>query len=463
MKTKFLRTVLFFLPIIVLINACKVTQPYESPVINTNNLYRDAVSTDTGSIGNLHWSQVFTDTILQRLITEGIDNNLNLQAAVTRIQQAQAYYAQSGAAFYPTLSANIQLAESKLSSQQGFGVRDAATQFQVGVSSSWEANIWGRLTSAKRASLANLLQSESYARAVQTSLVATITSYYYNLLSLDRKLAITQQTVLNWDTTVQTMRALKEAAIVTGAAVVQSEASRYAAEVTIPDLKQNIRETENALSILLARTPAGIARSKIEDQSAVALLQAGVPAQLLANRPDVQQAEYAFRSAFEQTNIARTYFYPSLIISGSTGLSGLSLRNFFSASAFFASIAAGLTEPIINGRVNRTRLAIATSQQRESLINFKNTLLNAGSEVSNAISLYQTALDKTIVRTNQLIALKKSVEYSQELLRYGSANYTEVINARQNLLTAQLSQVNDRLQQLQSIVNLYRSLGGGWR
>lgn len=463
MKTNFFRTALFFSLIIVFIDSCKVTQSYESPAINTNNLYRDAVSTDTNSTGNLHWSQVFTDTILQRLIAEGIDHNLNLQAAVTRIQQAQAYYVQSGAAFYPTLNANTQVTESKLSSLQGPGVRNAATQFQVGVSSSWEANIWGRLTNARRASLANLLQSESYARAVQTSLVANISTYYYNLLSLDRKLAITQQTVLNWDTTVQTMRALKEAAIVTGAAVVQSEASRYAAEVTIPDLKQNIRETENALSILLARTPAAIPRSKIEDQSAVVLLQTGVPAQLLANRPDVQQAEYAFRSAFEQTNIARTSFYPSLIISGSAGLSALSLRNFFSAGAIFASIAAGLTEPIINGRLNRTRLAIATSQQQESLINFQNTVLNAGGEVSNAISLYQTALDKTIVRTNQLIALKKSVEYSQELLRYGSANYTEVINARQNLLGAQLNQVNDRLQQLQSIVNLYRSLGGGWR
>jgi outer membrane protein TolC len=305
------------------------------------------------------------------------------------------------------------------------------------------------------------LQSQAASRAIQTGLVSGLASYYYNLLSLDRKLAITEQTVKNWDTTVQTMRALKEAAIVTGAAVVQSEASRYAAEVTIPDIKQNIRETENALSILLGRPPVGILRSNIDEQEILPVLQTGVPTQLLANRPDVQEAELGFRSAFEQTNVARTFFYPSLTITGSAGLSSLSLGNFFNAGSIFASIAGGLTEPIFNGRLNRTRLEVAKSQQQAALLNFQNTLLTAGQEVSDALSLYQTALDKMVVRTNQLTALGKSVEYSQELLRYGSANYTEVINARQNLLNAQLNRVNDRLQQLQAVVDLYRALGGG--
>lgn len=462
MNTKYLIHLLFVSVVALVLNACKVTAPYQAPTANTEGLFRDASTTDTNSIANLPWSQIFSDTILKRLITEGLTQNLNLQIAYTRIQQAQAYYAQSSAAYYPTLSANAQVAAAKLPTQ-GVGNRVAGTQYQLGASSSWDANIWGRLGSARRSALASLLQSEAGARAVQTQLVAGIASYYYNLLSLDAKLAITQQTVHNWDTTVQTMRALKEAAIVTGAAVVQSEASRYAAEVTIPDIKQNIRETENALSILLARPPAAIPRTNINDQGTLPYLETGVPAQLLANRPDVQEAELGFRSAFEQKNVARTYFYPSLTITASGGLSSLSLGNFLNTGSLFGNIAAGLTQPIFNGRLNRTRLEVASAQQQGALLTFQNTLLTAGQEVSDALSLYQTALDKMSVRTNQLTALQKSVEYSQELLRYGSANYTEVIQARQNLLIAQLNRVNDRQQQLQAVVELYRALGGGTR
>ena len=463
MNKKFLRYPFFILVAVLVVSSCKVTKPYQSPGSTIAGLFRDSTSSDTSNIANLHWSQVFTDTVLQGLIAEGIAQSPNLQIAYQRVQQSEAYYLQSRAAFFPTLSANAQATTSKLSAVQGFGIRNSSDQYQLGLASSWEANIWGRLSSARRASLADLLQSEAGARAVQTSLVASIASYYYQLLALDRQLAITQETVYNWDTTVQTMRALKEAAVVTGAAVVQSEASRYAAEVTIPDIKQNIRETENALSILLKRVPGNISRTDIDKESNISMLQIGVPAQLLANRPDVQQAELSYRAFFERTNVARTYFYPSLTITGSAGLSSLSLKNFFNTGSVFASIGAGLAQPIFNGRLNRTRLKVAQSQQQEALLTFQNTLLAAGQEVSDAISLYQTGVDKVSVRTNQLNALQKSVEYSQELLRYGSANYTEVIQARQSLLAAQLNRVNDRLQQLQAVVNLYRALGGGWK
>lgn len=460
---QYLRYLLFISLVSIVVYSCKVTQTYQAPRVNTAGLFRNVNTTDTNTIANLHWNEVFTDPALQKLISAGITQNLNLQIAYTRIQQAQAYYAQSNSAYYPTLSANAQVTESKLSTVQGFGIRKSATQYQLGVTSGWDANIWGRLGSARRASLASLLQTETAARAVQTQLVSGIASYYYSLLSLDKQLAITQQTVYNWDTTVQTMRALKEAAVVTGAAVVQSEASRYGAEVTIPDIKRSIKETENALSILLGNVPDSIPRSNIDNQTANALLRTGVPAQLLANRPDVQEAEYNFRAAFEETNVARTYFYPSLTITGSAGISSLTLKDFFNAGSVFASIAGGLTQPILNGRLNRTRLEVAKVQQQEALLSFKNTLLTGGQEVSDAIALYQAATDKASVRTLQLNALQKSVEYSQELLRYGSANYTEVINARQSLLGAQLGQVNDRLQQLQAVVDLYRSLGGGWK
>jgi multidrug efflux system outer membrane protein len=460
---KCFKYLLFISATVLVVTSCKVTRPYQAPPVGTAGLFRDSTSSDTNTIANLRWNEVFTDTTLQRLIADGLASNLNLQIAYTRIQQAEAYFQQSRAAFLPTLTTTAGITRSKFSAGQGFGARPSITSFQLNGAASWEADIWGRLGSSRRASFANLLSSEAAVRAIQTGLVSTIANYYFALLALDQQLMITQQTVYNWDTTVITMRALKEAAIVTEAAVVQSEAQRYAAEVTIPDLRQSIRETENALSIVLGHAPTNIRRGSLAEQGTLPILNTGVPAQLLANRPDVQQAEFAYRNAFELTNVARAAFYPALVITGSGGFASLTLGHLIDPSSIAASIGAGLTQPIFNRRLNRTNLLVAQAEQQASFLNFQNTLLVAGQEVSDAISLNRTALDKVNIRTNQVTALQQSVQYSQELLRNGFANYTEVITARQSLLQAELGRVNDRLQQFQATVNLYRSLGGGWR
>ena len=388
--------------------SCKIIRPYEQPTVATTGLYRDQATNDTTTLANLPYTEIFTDTILQGLIREGITQNLDLKVAYTRIQQSQAYYEQSRAAFIPTLNANAGVTRYRLSQAQGIG-NTKSTQYQLGVSSSWEADIWGRLSSSRRANFAALLQTEAAARAIQTSIVSTVANSYYTLLALDQQLAITEQTVSNWDTTVTTMRALKEAAIVTEAAVEQSAAQRYAVEVTIPDLKQGIRETENALSVLIGRPPGTLNAAGYTSSNHLILLQTGIPAQLLANRPDVQQAEYAYRNAFELTNVAHAAFYPSLSITGSAGISSLTLANFivFDPGALVASIGAGLTQPIFNRRLNRTNLKVAQAQQQAALFDFRNTLLIAGQEVSDALSLHTTALEKMTVRTNQLTALQK--------------------------------------------------------
>ncbi|HEX9513357.1 MAG TPA: efflux transporter outer membrane subunit [Puia sp.] len=443
--------------------SCKVTKPYKTPVMHIDSLYRDSSATDTNTIADLHWTQLFTDTLLQKLIQEGIDQNINLKVAYTRMQQAYAYLEQSKLAFYPSLTADAGVSAARSATTKTTGSSNSNTLYQLGASVGWEADIWGKLRSNKRANLANLLQSDAYARVVQTDLIATIADDYYSLLALDKQLQITQQTVQNWIATVEIMKSLKEADVVTSAAVVQSEASRYAVEVTIPDLKRNIRETENALSILLGRVPGPVERDSLAAQQPISMLQTGVPAQLLSNRPDVQQAEYNFRYSFELTNVARTYFYPSLTINASGGFNGTSLGNLFNPGSLVGSIAAGLFQPIFSQGVNRTRLKVARAQQQEALLNFQQTLLTAGLEVSNFLSDYQAALEKTNARDNQMVNLQKAVEYTQELVRYSSANYTEVLTAQQSLLSAQLNQVNDQLQKLQANTNLYRALGGGWK
>jgi len=461
--TKRVLSSILFVSFIGILSSCSVTKRYQTPEISTDSLYRDVTTTDTNTIAHLSWDEVFTDPALQSLIQRGLNYNLDLLSAYTRIQQAQAYFNQSKAALLPDLYLSAGLTQSRLAESQRMGGSSSRTQYSLGASSAWELDVWGRLSSSKRAEFANLLQTETAAKAIQTGLISSIATYYYRLLAMDQQLQITEQTVMNWDTTVTTMKALKEAATVTEAAVVQSEAQRYAAEVTIPDLKQAIKETENALSILIGSVPGGIERGELINQPTLSSLNAGIPAQLLANRPDVMQAELNFRSQFELTNVARASFYPTLSITGSAGFNSQNLNNLLDPAAFIASIGGGLMQPIFNRRANKTRLEVAVAQQEDALLNFRNTLLIAGQEVSNALSLYETAKQKITIRAKQTDALQKAADYSQELLENGFANYTEVITARQSLLQAQLSSVNDRLEQLTAVVDLYRSLGGGWK
>ena len=453
------RLLLLPLLFIVVMAGCKITTPYRQAArVASDSLYRDTTITDTTTIATLPWRQLFPDTALQTLIQEGIDNNLDLKIAVTRMRQAEANFRQSKAAFLPSLDAN-----AGASFQRTAGL-PSTHNYQVYLNSAWQVDLWGKLRSAKRAALASLLQSDAYRRDVQTQLVANIASSYYSLLGLDQQLKITLATVENRKEDVKTTKALKESDVLTGAAVMQSQANLYSAEVTIPDIRRNIRSTENTICLLLGRNSGAIRRDSLNDVPIPTDLKTGLPAQLLANRPDVQEAEDQLRYYTELTNVARTYFYPALTITGQGGLSSGNLSNFFNASSFFGNIIGGLTQPIFNNGLNRQRLAVAKAQQQEFLLSFQKILLTAGQEVSNALYDYQAATEKISIRTHQLHFLEKSVEFTKELMKYNAnTNYTDVLTSEQNLLSAQINGIDDRLQQLQAVITLYASLGGGWR
>lgn len=450
-----------YIIILLFLSSCNVTKTYVKPEINTDSLFRTDLMEDTASISHLAWSELYTDSALQRLIEEGLNNNPELEVAYMNIQKTEAYYKQSRSAYFPDLELFADVEVSHIPEDQRTTGGSNRTLYSAGLMSAWEADVWGKLKSSKRAEWANVLATTEAAKAIKTRLIATIAIYYYQLLAMDEQLEITEKTIENWRNTVVVMQELKEAATVTEAAVVQSEAQQYAAEVTIPDLKQAIRETENALAILLGRSPETIRRSEMKQQQLPDSLQAGVPSQLLANRPDVFQAELQFRRQFELSNVARTYFYPSLSIGGTAGFSTQKLNAFFNPASFLANIGAGLTQSVFNKRLNKTRLEIALLEEEEAFVNFKVALLEAGKEVSDALSLYEMSGEKINIRRKQVSSLEKAAEYTQELLENGFANYTEVITARQSLLQAELGSVNDRLERLISVVNLYRALGGG--
>jgi outer membrane protein, multidrug efflux system len=451
-----------------LFSACKVSQTYERPNLITEGLYRNQQGTDTVNMAARTWQSMFNDPILKQLIQEGLQNNLDLKNAIENIVQAEAILRQQRLALLPTLDASVNVtraktSEASLNFRNGVNIRTLTTTHRLQLSTSWEADIWGKLSSAKRSALNSYLRTDAARRAVETQLIADVANSYYNLLALDRQLEITQLTLKKRIESVETLRALKEGAVVTGAAVVQAEANRYAAEVTIPDLKLNIRQTENALSVLLGRAPAEIRRNKLADQQPFTDVSLGMPAQLLQNRPDVQAAEFALRASLEDVNVARSFFYPALTLTASGGFSNLSLRDFFT-NALFYNVVGGLTQPIFAQGANKARLTRAQSLQAQSLNDFQFALLNAGQEVSNALYAYQAAGEKEVSRIRQIEALQKSVSFTEELLRYSSAtNYTDVLTSEQALLQAELSGVSDRLQKLQAVVDLYRALGGGWQ
>ncbi len=449
------------------LSAC-VTKKYERPIVTTDNLFRDSKITDTITIATLPWKNLFSDANLQTLIQQGLNENLDLRQAIERIRIAQATLQQSKMALLPSLQADVSVTDAKqsqaaLNFPAGVNVDLETQTYRAQLSTSWEADIWGKLGSAKKSAYASFLQTDAAKRAVQTQLIANIANSYYTLLALDKQLAITLQTIKSRTDNVATMKALKEGAKVTGAAVVQSEANLYSAEVTLPDLKRSIREAENALNTLLGRIPGTILRATLDQQMPYSDLKTGVSAQLLQNRPDVQAAEFGFRAAFENTNVAKTYFYPSLTLTASGGLSTLTLQDFFNNSVFY-NLVGGITQPIFARGLNKARLTTAQAQQQIAFYTFQQTLLTSGQEVSNALYAYQTAEEKEFTRAKQIASLTKAVDFTQELLRYSSAtNYTDVLTSEQSLLAAQLNGVSDRLQKLQAVVNLYRALGGGWR
>jgi hydrophobic/amphiphilic exporter-1 (mainly G- bacteria), HAE1 family len=462
------------LAIITLSFASCVTQKYKAPGMAINGqLYRSdstSVPADTTTIATLPYRALFADTILQGLIDEGLRENPDLKVAMERMTEASENFKQSKAASLPSLSGNVNVTRSKLSAN----AQDVPpayigsypltiTTFTASLSTSWEADIWGKFKSSKRSYLAAFLQSDAARRVIETQLIADIAGYYYQLLSYDEQLRITQQTAVNRQEDVTTIKAMMESGLATGAAVAQSDANRVSAELLLPDLKLNVRETENALSILLGRVPGAIKRSTIAEQVPYADLETGLSSLLLRNRPDVQQAEYAFRGAFENVNVAKTYFYPQFTVTAQGGLSTLEIKNFFDHSIFY-NLIGGLTQPIFNNRQNKTRLHVAQAQQREAFYTYQKTLLTAGAEVSNSFFTYQTALDKQRQRVDQVRLLGQAVDFTKALLQYSSAtNYTDVLTSEQSLLSAQLNSVNDRFQQLQAIVDLYKALGGGWR
>lgn len=446
--------------------SCFSAKTYERPediILDAQYFRTDSLQKDSISLATISWKELFTDSYLQGYIEEGLENNIDIRKAIQRILISDAYLRQGKQGYFPTLNATAQYSHNELSSNSQFGGQfDALDQYQVSGGLSWEADVWGKIRSNKRAFEASYLQSVAAHKAVKSTLVGNIATLYYQLLSLDEQIRITKLTIETRSSGLETTKALKESGNVTEVAVKQTEAQLYTAEALLIDLENSVQLIENSLSLILGGEPKEIVRSSLEEQDISTPLKVGVPTQLLANRPDVLSAEYALMNSFELTNVARSNFYPSLTLTANGGLQSLDFNKLFDSSSLFASIVGGLTQPIFNGRRIRTQYEVSKAQQEQAKLDFEYVLLKASKEVSDALYSYSAAMKKIQVKEKEYKAYMLARDYSQELLDNGLANYLEVLNARQNALNTNLDLIATKNNKLQSIVDLYLALGGGW-
>ena len=367
-----------------------------------------------------------------------------MQTAAQRIAAAEATLRSAKLAFIPGFSFNPQFRATTGSS----------ASYSLPIAASWEVDITGKILNSKRSAQSAYEQSRLYRQSVQTSLISAIANSYYTLLMLDAQLATSRSTAASWKENVRIMKAMKLAGMTNEAAVAQTEANSWEIDASLLTLQYNIIHAENALALLLGTTPQHFERGTIHDQEFNIALSAGTPSQLLARRPDVRSAEKQLERAFYAANIARGALIPSLNINGSFDLTSI-------WSDMLASVTASLSATIFNAGSKHARIKISDAEKQEALIAFKHTLLTAGNEVNDAINKCQTAREKRDIRTKQIAALESAVNSTRQLMSHSESTYLEVLTAQQKLLSAQLSQVNDKFDEIQGVINLYRALGGG--
>ena len=436
------------IPLIILLitmNSCALYKKHERPDITfVDSLYnRIPTADDYESIASLTWKELFADTLLQDLIEIGLENNTDLEIARLKVEQAEATLQTSKLAFFPNVSFSAQV--------------NTSGAYSLAPNASWEIDAFGRLYNTKKGSEAALAATEAFQQAVQTKLIATIANSYYTLLMLDEQLEISKRTLNTWEENIRTLSALKRAGKTNEAAVLQAKANKVNVEASILTLKKQIIEQENSLAALLGLVPQEFERNELSQQIFPDTLLMGLPLSSLVNRPDVRQAEYKLVEAFYATNVARSYFYPSITLSGNAGWSGV----IGDPGDWIFNAVGSLMQPIFNQGKNKARVKISEAQRQEALLNFKQTLLDAGTEANNALIAWQTARKRLDSDKLQIMYLKGAVFNTQLLMKNGQATYIEVLTAQKNLLQAELTETNDKYIEIQSVITLYHALGGG--
>lgn len=459
MKT---RKLLVILSATALLSSCGLYNKYERPEVNTQGLVRDPLSdkdtlvaADTANFGNMPWKEVFTDPQLQQLIQQGLDHNTDLLNAALNVKMMQAQLMTAKLAFIPAISFSPSGTLSSWNNQTPSKI------YSLPIQASWSIDLFGNLLSVKRSAQMQLLAMKDYQTMVKTNIISGIANVYYTLLMLDKQQQIVDEMVGLTEETWNVMKLQKELGRARSTSVQSAEASHYMVKAQAADLKRQIKETENALCLLLGQPGQKIERGNLESQSLPTTLSAGVPLQLLNNRADVHYAEMQLAACYHDVQTARSRFYPSITISGSGAFTNSGGMGIVNPGKWLLSAVGSLTQPIfMNGRLV-AGLKVAKAQQEQAYNTWQNAILKAGNEVSNALVAYNTSAEKAELEAKQVALYTQTVADTRQLYTSSGASYLEVISAQSNLLNAQLSKVADEFYKMQAVVSLYSALGGG--
>ena len=445
-----------------LLSGCGIYGKYERPEVDAAGIVRDVTSntdtlavTDTTSFGNLPWKSVFTDPALQSLIEKGLENNADLLNAALNVKMVEAQLMAAKLAFVPSFTFSPQ---GTISSWDG---NKATKTYSLPVNASWSIDLFGNLLNQKRSAQMALLATKDYQLVVKTNLIANVANAYYTLLMLDKQLEIVNNMVGLTKETWDMMKLQKDFKGGKETSVQSAEANYYSVLAQAADLKRQIRETENSLSLLLGQRAQYIERGKIDDQNLPVEFSTGVSLQMLNNRPDVHYAEMTLAQCFYNTQAARSKFYPNITISGSGAFTNSAGAGIVNPGKWLLSAVGSLVQPIFQNGQLIAGLKVAKAEQEQAYNTWQNAVLSAGSEVSNALVLYNSSDEKSKLEAKQVESLRKNVEYTKDLFQSAGSTYLEVITAQQSLLNAELAKVQDDFYKMQAVVNLYYALGGG--
>ena len=436
---------------------------YERPELDTKGLVRDVKSeadtlavADTASFGNLPWRSVYTDSYLQALIDSALTNNTDLLNAALNVKIVEAQLKVAKLAFVPSFTF---APSGTIASWDG---NRATKTYQLPISASWSIDLFGQLLSVKRSAQMSLLATKDYQLVVKTQVISNVANLYYTLLMLDSQLGVVSDMEKLTKETWDLMKILKESRVGYYNTSVQSaEANYYAVQAQKTDLVRQIRETENSLSLLLGQPAQSIKRGKLEDQQLPSQFSTGIAIQMLNNRPDVHYAEMSLAQCFYGIETARSKFYPSLTVSPSGTFTNSSGAGIVNPGKWLLSAVGSLTQPIFQHGQLIAGLKVAKLQYEQAYNTWQQSVLSAGSEVSNALVLYNSSDEKSKIEAKQIEVLKQNVESTKELMKTYGSSYLEVITAQQTLLNTELSKIADDFYKMQAVVSLYQALGGG--
>lgn len=448
----------------VLLSSCKtyhsLYDKYERPDVNTRGLVRDSASIadtlavrDTSNFGNLPWRSVFTDPQLQNLIETGLAHNTDMLNAALNVKMVEDQLQIAKLAFVPSFTFSPQ---GMISSWDG---NKAVKSYSLPISASWSVDLFGNLLSAKRSAQMALIATKDYQLVVKTKIISNIANMYYTLLMLDKQKEIVDDMAGLTKDTWNMMKLQKELGRTKETSVQSAESNYYSVLAQSAELKRQIRETENSLSLLLGQPAQTIARGKLADQSLPAEFSTGIGIQMLSNRPDVHYAEMDLAQCFYNVETARSKFYPSITISPTGAFTNN--NGTVNPGKWLLSAVGSLVQPIFQHGQIVAGLKVAKAKEEQAYNTWQNSILAAGSEVSNALVLYNSSDEKSRLEQKQVESMTKNVKYTEDLFRMGSSTYLEVIGAQQTLLNAELSKVQDDFYKMQAVVNLYYALGGG--